>query len=467
MDKRAVLAWLDEHETEFKDMAQKIWEKPETAFKEYFASTLQAEALRNAGFNVKQGLPGMPTAVVAEYGGGRPVIGILGEYDALPKLSQKVGTRREPVIKDGPGHGCGHNLLGTAGVAAAIAVKNAIEAGELKGTVRYYGCPAEETLAGKVFMARLGVFNDLDASLSWHPASMNTVWGCSFLAMNSVMFRFSGVSAHAAAAPQLGRSALDGVELMNVGANYLREHVDEKARIHYAITDGGGAPNLVPAEASVWYYVRAPKRAQVEEIYARLKKIAQGAAMMTETSVEEEILAACYDVLPNQALGELLFENMQLVGGPKFSKEDRELAQELSCTLTQEQKEKVMKTYFAPPEVLSMVLHEGVVKNRDKGEVMAGSTDVGDVSYIVPFAQFTAATWPVGTAAHSWQATAASGSGIGFCAMHFAAKVLAATVYDLLADDGTVLQKAKAEFQESTGGKPYVSPLPPDVKPPA
>ncbi|HMM21756.1 MAG TPA: amidohydrolase [Selenomonadales bacterium] len=465
MKKNDVLVWLDSNAELLQEVARDLWERPELPFAEEHAARLQSEILEKAGFAVRRNLADLPTAFVAEYGSGRPILGILGEYDALAKLSQTVSSRCEPVRPGAPGHGCGHNLLGTAGMGAALAIRQAMESGAVAGTIRYYGCPAEETLGGKVFMAREGIFDDLDACLTWHPASMNVVWGCSFLALNSVEFRFRGTAAHAAAAPHLGRSALDAVELMNVGSNYLREHIPEQARLHYTITNGGGAPNIVPAEASAWYYIRAPKRHMVEEIFERLTKIAQGASLMTETEASWALLAGCYDVLPNAVLGELLNKNMAELGGPCFAEEERAFARELAKSFGPAHKEKVMQAYFAPPEIVAMDLHEGVVAIDDRNQIMAGSSDVGDVSWLVPLAQFTAATWPVGTAAHSWQATAASGSGIGFKAMQFAAKTLAGTAFDLLSDGGEILALAKAEFAARAGASGYKSPLPEGAKP--
>jgi aminobenzoyl-glutamate utilization protein B len=464
LSKEQVFKWIDKNEGLLCDVAGKIWNNPELQFQEKFAAELQASVFKEAGFKVTLGLKNMPSALIAEYGSGKPIIGVLGEYDSLAMMSQKVTSKREPVKEGAPGHGCGHNLLGTGGVGAVLSIKKALESGEIKGTVRYYGCPAEETLAGKVFMTREGVFADLDACLSWHPASMNAVWGCSFLAMNSVKFKFSGLAAHAAAAPHLGRSALDAVELMDVGANYLREHINEKARIHYVITNGGAAPNIVPDTAEVWYFMRAPKRSIVDDIYDRLIKIAQGAALMTETKVDVELQAGCYDVLPNEVMGEVITKNMFAVGPPRYSDIDRAFAKELAGTFAPDQKKNIMVTYFAPKEVVEMTLHEGVVKNIDKGQIMAGSIDVGDVSWLVPFAQFTAATWPVGTAAHSWQAAASSGSGIGFQAMLFAARTLTGTLYDLFTDK-TILSKAKEEFKEVTKGFEYKSPLTEGMEP--
>ena len=456
MNKRELFGLVDEDEGKLRELARSIWEHPEPGFKEQRSSRLLRDFLGSRGFRTRD-VPNVDTAFIAEYGVGRPVIGVLGEYDALPGLSQKVSAVREPYDDSGSGHGCGHNLLGTGGLGAVLALKKALDAEGLAGTIRFYGCPAEELLAGKVAMAKEGVFGDLDACLTWHPASMNVVWGCSFLAMNSMKFRFKGVPAHAAAAPQAGRSALDAVELMDVGANYLREHVSEKARIHYVITNGGMAPNIVPEDAEVWYYVRAPKRAEVREISARLHKIAQGAAMMTETTMRYELVAGCYDVVANQVLGARMHKNMVEAGPPRFTDEDRSFAKELASLTTREDKAKVMASYFAPERVLDAPLCEEIVEVDDSGRVMAGSTDVGDVSYIAPLAQITAATWPVGTAAHTWMATAASGSGIGLAAMMFAARTLAGTAYDLLTNPA-LLGAARDEFKKSLGGFRYVSP---------
>ncbi len=457
MGKKTLFDLIDQNEKVLKDMARTIWENPEGAFNEKKASGLQRDYLAKQGFNIID-VPDVETAFIAETGQGKPVIGILGEYDALPGMSQKVSSVKEAYDNSGYGHGCGHNLLGTGGVGAVAALKELMETEHIKGTLRYYGCPAEETLSGKVVMARKGVFDDLDACISWHPASMNVVWGCSFLAVNSMKFAFKGIPAHAAAAPQAGRSALDAVELMNVGANYLREHVIEKARIHYVITNGGMAPNIVPDNAEVWYYVRAPRRADVREITERLKKIAQGAAMMTETTMEYELVAGCYDVIASKTLGELMHNNMVEVGPPKFTKEDYEFGSKLSALTTKDEKKKVMSTYFAPDHVLDKVLCDEIIEIDDSDLIMAGSVDAGDVSYIVPFAQITAATWPVGTAAHTWIATASSGSGIGMNAMMFAAKTMAGTVYDLFKDT-TKVDAAKAEFEKRLGGFKYISPF--------
>ncbi|HWQ74128.1 MAG TPA: amidohydrolase, partial [Syntrophomonas sp.] len=456
MPKKDLYCHIDQNENALKDMAINIWRNPESAFHEVSASAIQKRYLKEHGFKIVR-IPNNETAFIAEFGQGKPVLGILGEYDALPGLSQKVSSVKEPLDDSNLGHGCGHNLLGTAGVGAVVALKNVMEKENMNGTIRYYGCPAEETLAGKVLMAKEMVFHDLSACISWHPASMNVVWGCSHLAMNSIKFRFRGIPSHAAAAPQAGRSALDAVELMNVGANYLREHVIEKARIHYVITNGGMVPNVVPDDAEVWYFVRAPKRTDVRHICERLYKIAEGAELMTETKMEKTLVAGCYDAVENAVLGDLLHKNMEEAGPPKFTPEDFDFAAELSSLSTKEEKKKVMSTYFAPDHVLDQILCDEIIKVNDRNEIMAGSVDAGDVSYITPFAQFTAATWPVGTAAHTWIATASSGSGIGLNAMIFAAKALSGAVYDLL-NDNSIVDAARNEFQISMGDFKYISP---------
>ncbi|MBZ0299678.1 MAG: amidohydrolase, partial [Anaerolineae bacterium] len=283
-----ILDHIHQQDEQLSYIAREIWDHPQIALRETFASDLLAQELEANGFSLERGVGQMPTAFVATWGEGQPIIGFLGEYDALPGLSQKVGTEKDPVEMGGPGHGCGHNLYGTACLGAVLALQEAMQQNRIPGTIRFYGCPAEETLVGKTFMARAGVFDDLDAALTWHPGSTNIVWNGSSLAMNSFKVNFHGFSTHAAAEPELGRSALDGVMLMDVGVNYLREHVIPEARIHSVITSGGQAPNVVPAYAQVWYFVRAPRRDQLNEIYARMLDIAQGAALMSGTTHDIE-----------------------------------------------------------------------------------------------------------------------------------------------------------------------------------
>lgn len=459
MKKEEIFALIDENKDTLTNMALTLWENPEIAHEEYKSSQLQKDYLRSVGFSIRE-IPDNPTSFIAEYGNGKPIIGITGEYDALPNLSQKRCSAQEPekTAKD-PGHGCGHNLLGTGSLGAAVAVRQCMEKENLRGTLRYYGCAAEETLAGKPLMELSHVFDDLDACISWHPSFMNTLWECSFLAMNSMKFRFKGTPSHAAAAPEAGRSALDAVELMDIGANYLREHVIDQVRIHYTITNGGGLPNTVPAEAEVWYYVRAPKRDSVRSTVKRLLKIAEGAALMTETQMTYELLAGCYDVIPNYTLGDLIMENMKLVSTPGFDSKDIAYAEEFTRQLSPEQKQSVLNSYMAPNSFDStQPLSNQVVQNTDRGLLMAGSTDVGDVSYLTPFAQFTAACWPVGISSHTWMSTACTGTSIGCKGMLFAAKVGAVTLYDLFTRPDT-LKAARQEFMEKTKGITYISPF--------
>ena len=298
--KKTIIDKLSKQENFMIDMATQIWENPQVALQETFASDLQANALREQGFTVEQDVAQMPTAFVASWGSGSPIIGILGEYDALPGLSQTISSTQEAIEEGGPGHGCGHNLYGTAGLGAAVAVKELMEAEGISGTIRYYGCPAEETLVGKTFMAKHGLFDDLDAAITWHPGSTNTLTMGSSAAMNSFKVNFHGVASHAGASPHLGRSALDAAQLFDVGVNYLREHVIPEARMHTVITNGGEAPNVVPALAQTWMYVRAPNRQFVDEIYQRVLAIAEGAALMTGTTHDIDFLTGCYDYLANK-----------------------------------------------------------------------------------------------------------------------------------------------------------------------
>jgi len=458
MPKSNLYEIIDQNQQDLTQMSDTIWEYAEIAMQEQRSAKLQREFLQSRGFTIKD-VPNVPTAFIAEFGSGKPIIGLLGEYDALGGLSQKVSATREARDEgEDAGHGCGHNLLGVGCVGAAIALKEIMEKDKTPGTIRYYGCPAEETLAGKVLMAKEKVFDDLDAAISWHAAQMNAVWGCSFLAVNSIKFRFKGIPAHAAAAPHTGRCALDAVELMNVGANFLREHVIEKARIHYCITNGGQAPNTVPADAEVWYFVRAPKRKHVKEITERLMKVALGASIMTETTMSHELLAGCYDIISNKTLSDVMHANMEEVDPPKFDESDFAFAREIKAHIPKEDSDKVMEVYFAPEHVLEMDLCDEIVRTNDRDKIMAGSIDSGDVSYITPFAQITAAAWPVGSAAHTWTSCACSAHSIGHKAMLFAAKTMAGTIYDLL-HDPEKLKEARAEFEKTLGDFKYISPF--------
>ncbi|EKN66563.1 hypothetical protein BABA_15677 [Neobacillus bataviensis LMG 21833] len=467
MNKNELISWIDGNAEEFIQMAKQIWDKPEIAYTETFASSLQKKVLEEAGFAVTSGIGGIPTAFIAEYGIGHPIIGFLGEFDALPGLSQQVCPEQQPVVENGPGHGCGHNLLGTAGVAAVIALKNRMADENMAGTIRYYGCPAEEVLSGKTFMARSGAFDDLDCALTWHPGSANQTTNVSFRALSSVEFYFTGRTAHAGSAPHLGRSALDAVELMNVGANYLREHVPDGSRIHYTITNGGQAPNIVPGDASVWYYLRGENREQVDNMLERLIKIAQGAAMMTETSVTWEIKAGCYDTLPNEVLNDLMFAQGNVIGPLSFTAEEEQFAHELAATLQPKELAGSQRMIALLGGDKDESLQAEYFNNKKEyGETFGASTDVGDVTWITPVGQILTACMPVGVEVHTWQATASFGSSIGMKGMLFAAKVMALSGYDLLHDQGGILAKAKAEFTKKTDGVTYKAGIPSGVQAP-
>ena len=447
------------------ELSDRIWDTPELGLHETRSSAVLADAMEAGGFTVVRGVAGMPTAFVATYGEGAPRIALLGEFDALPGLSQARDlAEHRPLVPNGPGHGCGHNLLGTAAAGAAMAVRDAIRRGEVSGTVRFDGCPAEETLVGKVFMVKAGLYKDVDCALTWHPGPTNAVMAEQHTAMNSARFTFRGVASHAAAMPEQGRSALDAVELMNVGANFLREHVHSSTRIHYVITDGGLAPNVVPSRAEVWYYVRAPRRRQVEEVYARLLDVARGAALMSATTHVVRQVAACYDTLANRALGDLLQETMERIGPPSFTDAEKDLARRLQATFPAGALAKALDDLrgrgvdLGAPGGPGTVLLERVLPHGGYQESAGGSTDVGDVSYVVPTAQIRAVTAPLGMPGHSWQNAVSVGSTIGRKGMLFAAQTLAAAACELMREPAR-LGRARDEFRAATADAPYVSPV--------
>jgi aminobenzoyl-glutamate utilization protein B len=455
MIKNTIIETIDNYENELIDLTKKIWDNPEIAYNEKFASNLQREYLQSKGFIIKP-VEGLETAFIAEYEQGEPVVGFMGEYDALSGLSQKVSSEKSPVNEGAAGHACGHNLLGVGSLGAALGVKEIIEKEGFKGTVRYYGCPAEEELSGKVFMAQKGVFKDLSCAFSWHPFDMNFPFYAGTNANYSVKFRFHGTSAHAAQAPHNGRSALDAVELMNVGANYLREHVKTSMRIHYVITHGGERPNIVPPFAENWYFVRGPKASDIKDALERLIDIAKGAALMTGTKAEYEVLSGTYDFMANIELTKLIEKNMELVGAPKYAKEDYEFAEKVAATMSKEQRISVIKGFGGDASLVEKALHDELGGVNQHNLSSGGSLDIGDISYMVPTAQLSAAAWPLGIPAHTWQSCAASGGGTGFKAMIMAAKVMASTAYDVIVDD-TILQSAWNEHKKNTYGKEYKS----------
>lgn len=458
MNKSDIIKYLDDINEEIKELSLELWNNPETSENERESANLFRTKLKSYGFVIEE-IEGLENAFIAEYGSGSPVIAVLGEYDALPGLSQAVDTKFNPLKPNGPGHGCGHNLLGGAALGSVLAIKRYIEESGKGGTIRFYGCPEEETLAGKVKMIKKGAFEGCDLALSWHPMSANAAIEKAFLANNSIKFRFHGISAHAAASPESGRSALDAVELMNVGANYLREHIIDRARVHYTITNTGGAPNIIPKEAESWYYVRAPYRKDVEEITERLFKIAKGAAMMTETTVDYEIISGCYEMLPNTVLFDLTYKNMVEIGTPTYTDEEMVFAKTIQETIDPKMVENEIRKYMTVEGNQQLFMHQEIIEKEKVNLVeVSGSSDSGDVSWIMPMNLFLTACWPLGVANHSWQATSLAGSTIGIKGMDYAAKVFAGIMYDLL-NDSNLVEDAKKEFSKRTEKRKYVSPL--------
>jgi aminobenzoyl-glutamate utilization protein B len=450
-----VLRHLDTMRSELVSMNQDIWNFAELGLEEYRSAARLVGVLKKAGFKVREGVSNMPTAFVAEYGSGKPVIGILAEYDALPDLSQEIGGLRKAIPGRQNGHGCGHSALGTAAVGAAIAAKEGMEKHKLKGTLRLYGTPAEETVIGKVYMTLDGQFNDLDACLHWHPGARNRIFYGSSKALISAKFSFAGLPAHASASPHKGRSALDGVELMNVGVNYMREHVKETSRIHYVITKGGGQPNVVPASAQVWYFVRANTHEDTEELFDWVRDIAEAGAKMSRTKVSMAIDTDCHEVIPNLPLSKLLLRNFKLVGVPRFDRTDLDLARQLQTALREDFGQKENK---ALEDVLEELPEKPFIP---KG----GSTDVGDISWHVPTSGIDTVCFPVGSPGHSWQNVAAIGSPIGHKGMLVAAKVLALSALELLQDE-KALQEAKKDFDARMKDRKYTTRIPKGQKAP-
>lgn len=454
MSKKLMIEWFNENEGIIVETAQKIWGNPEISYEEKYASDLYRKIFKENGFEVKS-VEDMPTAFIAEFGEGQPIIGVLGEYDALPGLSQKVSAVKEEVEKGAHGHSCGHNLLGAAGMGAVFAMKEAMEKEGIKGTLRYYGCPAEEFGSAKKDMAKKGVFEGVDVALTWHPFCLNTVMAANFSSIIALKFEYKGRTSHAGASPHTGRSALDAIELMNTGTNYLREHVIDTARIHYIIDNGGQGVNIVPEFASSIYRVRSPYAPDALDIVERLLKIAKGAALMTETELTCTMQGGLYNTLHNDVIGNVMEKNMKEIGTPSFTEDDFKFAEELRNTIHEKDRTSSMRATNVPEELLDVPLHDEILECCDRGKYVTGSTDAGEVSWIAPFAQFATAAFPGGVSPHTWQATAAAGSSIGHKATILAAKTLAGSLYDLFTDDTGIIEKAKEEFNRKTNGKPY------------
>ncbi len=445
---RILDSFLDAQRADFDEVALRIWGWAEVGYQEEKSSGLLQEQLRAGGFRVESGVAGMPTSFIGEWGEGGPVIGILAEFDALPGVSQAAVP--EPMAGENieAGHACGHHLFGTASVAAGLAVRNWLEQTGTPGRIRVFGTPAEEGGAGKVYMVREGLFADVDAVLAWHPGDRNDASPGDSLANLSAKFRFRGVSAHAAGAPEQGRSALDGVEAMNFMVNLMREHVHERSRIHYVITRGGEAPNVVPNFAEVYYYNRHPSVEIARDNWERILRIAEAAAAGTGTEVEHELIHGLYNLLPNETIGRLMHEHMTALGGFSYTDEEREFA------------EAIQKHLQSPRPIGSQ--KEVMPWARTPA---GGSTDVADVSWVTPTAQFRTATWVPGTPAHSWMAVAAGGTSIGLKGMRLAARILARTAADLF-EEPSHLEAAREELEAARGPDFAYEPLLGDRPPP-
>jgi aminobenzoyl-glutamate utilization protein B len=449
-DKQFLSAQIDKRFKESSSIAKEIWSWAELGYLETRSSTLLQETLKREGFNIENGVAEMPTAFVATFGSGSPTIGILAEFDALPGLSQDSVPFKKP-FKDGvPGHGCGHNLFGTASIGSAIAIKDWLLKNKRQGTVKVFGTPAEESGGGKVYMVRAGLFDNVDAVLHWHPADHNQANAETCLAFKQAKFRFYGMAAHAAAAPHLGRSALDAVEVMNYMTNLMREHVPQETRIHYVITKGGLAANIVPDFAEVEYIIRHPDARVVQQIWDRIVKCAEGATLGTETTMKYEVLTGHYSLLPISTLSRVMYDNLKLVGGVKYDEREKEFAKKLQSTFS-----------FKTPDVSQAELIEPYT---DKGFFPA-STDVGDISWITPTVGLGTATWVPGTPAHSWQSTCTGGMSIGFKAMQNASKTIAYSAIDIF-NNPELIAKAKAELENARGKDFKYTPMVGDRKPP-
>lgn len=476
MNREAVMSIAAEIESmkpHFTTLSDSIWDFAELKFEERQSSGVLANALEENGFAVRRGVAGMDTAFIGEFGHGRPVIAFLGEFDALAGMSQMAGVAEaKPLEPDATGHGCGHNLLGVGSLMAAIALARHLKANNLPGTVRYYGCPGEEGGSGKTFMVRAGLFDDVDAALTWHPAPFNGVRSTNNLAVLEYFYRFKGVASHASNAAHLGRSALDAVELMNVGVNFLREHMPQDCRVHYAITDAGGkAANVVQAKAEVLYLIRAPEMRQALDLAARVDKVARGAAMMTETEVEIVFDTASTNLLPNITLETAMHENMVALGPIAFDEADQAFAKVIQDTFTEEAIKSSIRLYQIKGDVFSngkidgsTPLHLGLRDFEGQSHFRAGSTDVGDVSWVTPTAQCWTPAWAIGTNPHTWQVVAQGKSPAAHKAMAHAAKTLASTGLSLMTSP-ELLESAKKEWLEKTEGSDYVCPIPADVMP--
>ena len=474
MSKQKAYEYVTKHADTFSHLSSQIWDFAETAFEEEKSAEVLANALEEFGFVVNREVADVPNAFVGTWGNDGPVFGFLGEFDALSGMSQEAGiTEKKSLPTGGNGHGCGHNYLGVGALAAAVALKDHLETTGKPGTVKYFGTPGEEGGSGKAFMARAGVFDGVDIALTWHPANFNGTFDVSTLANYQVRYTFTGQSAHAAAAPHLGRSALDAVELMNVGVQFLREHIIPEARVHYAITNTGGiSPNVVQSKAEVLYLMRTPKLNQLDDIYQRINKIAHGMAMATETEVKIDFIKSCADVVTNKTLSTILQKNMHEAPKPIYTEEELAFAQRMedtldaqpnlqsTCNISSDDATNVINDMKGKP------LFEGILPFYPEREVPICpiSTDVGDVSQIIPTGQVFTSSWSFKTPLHAWQTVSQCKSSVGDKGMLYAAQTLVGAAIDIL-DDPTIIAQAKQEHNKRMGDHPYKCPIPMDVKP--
>ena len=440
---------IDKHQSEFENVAMTIWDLAEVGYQEYESSKLLQDSLKDHGFRIQTNVADIPTAFIAEYGSGSPVIAILGEFDALPGVAQSASPFKEPYKDNQAGHACGHHLFGAGSAWSSVVIKDWIKANNIKGTIRFYGTPAEEGGSGKVYMTRAGLFNDVDVALHWHPGSVSHARPRTSNSNKSARFTFDGISAHAAAAPEQGRSALDGVESMNMMVNLMREHIPQESRIHYVITKGGNAPNVIPDEAQVYYYVRHPKREMVAQLFERVVKAAEGAAMGTGTSVSYEVMHGNFPLMPNDTLQRIMHDKLTNRGGIKYSSAETEYAKQIH------------QTFLNPTAKIGD--QENILSYKSTHGY--GSTDVGDVSWLVPTGGVRIASWVPGTSAHSWQAVASGGTTIGLKGTKLAVQVLSETAQEIYLDPNIAL-RAKEELLINVGEDFEYMPLLGDREPP-
>jgi len=454
-----ILKYLEENESKFRFIAKKIWDNPELPLEEHYSSEIIKEELKKENFRINDNIKNIPTAFVATWGKEGPIIGILGEYDALPDLSQKICAEKEPVKEGTPGHGCGHNLLGVGSLGAAIAIKKILKKNNIKGIIKYFGCPAEEILIGKVFMAKEGVFHDLDLVITWHPKYLNEVWRHSTNAMNSFKINFYGISTHEASAPDKGRSALDAVLLLENGVNLMQRHIMHEVFTHRVITNGGTIPDCTAPYSQIWYFIRAPIRNEVTNVYRKILEIAKGASLMTGTKYDVELITGTYDYKANKVLGDVVLNKLKKLGPPKFNEDDVHFAKKLQCSISKQEKESMISSFgneLTMKEIGDPLCKE--IVDRKHAKMVLGSTEVGDVSYIAPTIQFTTCCMPLGVGLHTWQSTASFGSDIGMKGMILASKVMALTVLECIKNPN-IIESAYKEYQTMTKGENYISPL--------